>query len=65
MFRQTPHRRLGERLRRLLHDVNEPGYPGDRLATDAWAEELGLRGWNEWSRLEAIRWRLVSEYPTH
>ena len=44
MFRQKPHRALGKRLRELLHTVTEPGYPGDRLVTDAWAAELGLRG---------------------
>ena len=38
MFRQTPHRAVGE----LLHAVDEPRYTGDRLVTDAWAEELGL-----------------------
>ena len=27
MFRQTPHRALGEQLRELLLAVDEPGYP--------------------------------------
>ena len=51
MFRQTQHRRLGERLRDLLLAVEQPGYRGDRIATDVWAEELGLQGWYEWERL--------------
>ncbi len=55
MFRQTPHRPLGQRLRELLHAVEEPGYPGDRLVTDAWADELGLRDWYEWRRLDEVR----------
>ena len=54
MFRQTPHRALGERLRELLLAVDEPGYAGDRLVTDAWAEELGLRDWYEWRRLDEV-----------
>ena len=41
MFRQTPNRPLGQRLRELLHAVEEPGYPGGILATDAWAVECG------------------------
>ena len=55
MFRQSPHRELGERLRKLLRSVEEPGYRGDRLVTDAWAEELGLRDWYEWKRLDEVR----------
>ena len=55
MFRQTPHRALGEQLRELLHAVDEPGYRGDRLVTDTWAEELGLRDWYEWKRLDEVR----------
>ena len=55
MFRQTPHRRLGERLRVLLHSVEEPGYPGDIVVTDAWASELRLRDWYEWKRLDEVR----------
>ncbi len=55
MFRQTPHRQLGERLRELLLGVEEPGYPGDRLVTDAWADELGLREWYEWKPLDEVR----------
>ncbi len=50
MFRQTPHRGLAERLRELLRAVGEPGYRGDRLVTDAWATELGLRDSYEWKR---------------
>ncbi len=55
MFRQNPHRKLGERLRDLLHAVEEPGYRGDRLVTDAWASELGLRDWYRWTRLDEVR----------
>ena len=50
-----PHRALGERLREVLHDVEEPGYRGDRLVMDAWAEELGLRDWYEWRRLDEVK----------
>ena len=49
------HRGLGERLRELLHAVEEPGYPGDRLVTDAWAVALWLRDWYEWRRLDEVR----------
>ncbi len=55
MFRQTPHRQLGERLRELLRGVEEPGYRGDRLVTDAWAQELGLRDWYEWKPMSEVR----------
>ncbi len=55
MFRRTPHRRLGDRLRELLHEVKEPGYRGDRLVIDAWAEKLGLRTWYEWRTLDEVR----------
>lgn len=55
MFRQNPHRGLGERLREHLHAVDEPGYRGDCLLTDAWAEELGLREWYDWRRLDVLR----------
>ncbi len=55
LFQQTPHRRFGEQLRRLLLDVEQPGYRGDRLVTDAWADELGLRDWYEWRRLDEVR----------
>ena len=44
-----------EVLRELLHRVEEPGYLGDRVVTDAWAEELGLRDWYEWRRLDEVR----------
>ena len=52
MFRDNPHRKLGEQLRKLLRDVKEPGYRGDMVVTDARAKELGLRHWYEWKRLE-------------
>ncbi len=55
MFRQNPHRGLGERLRKHLHAVDEPGYRGDRVLTDTWADELGLRDWYEWKRLDKVR----------
>ena len=55
MFRQTPHWRLGERLCELLHDVAEPGYRGDRIVTDSWAQELEMRDWYEWKRLDEVR----------
>lgn len=53
--RTTPYRRLGERLRWHLHTVKEPGYRGDMMVTDAWAEELGLRDWYEWRKLDELR----------
>ena len=55
MLRENPHRELGERLRGFLHAVEEPGYRGDRLVTDSWANELGLREWYEWKRLDEVR----------
>lgn len=55
MFRQTRYRALGERLRELLHAVEESGYPGDRVVTDGWAHELNLRDWYEWRRLDEVR----------
>ena len=51
MFRQTPHRGLGEQLRELLLAVDELGYSGDRLLTDAGQTNSDLgsgmtgRGW--------------------
>ena len=55
MFRQTPHLRLGERLREQLEAVEELGYSGDRIVTDGWADELGMRDWYEWRRLDEVR----------
>ena len=55
VFRESPHRVLGERLREIARLTDEPGYHGDRALTDAWAEELGLRDWYEWERLDQIR----------
>lgn len=52
---QTPYRSLGKRLREQLHAVKEAGYRGDMMLTDAWAEELGLRDWYEWRRLDEVR----------
>lgn len=49
-FRRNRYRSLGERLVERLRGVEEPGLPGDRKATDAWAQELGLEGWYEWVR---------------
>ena len=33
----------------------EASCTGDRVLTDAWAVELGLRNWYEWRRLDAVR----------
>ena len=55
-FLETPYRALGERLREKLHSVQEKGYPGDRLLTDAWAGELGMEDWYEWVRLDETGW---------
>ena len=55
MFRESPHRPSGHRLRAVLHGVKEPGYPGDIVVTDAWASELRLREWYEWRRLDEVR----------
>jgi len=52
VIRTTPHRALGERLRERLHAVREDGYTGDRIATDAWAREVGMEGWFEWVRMD-------------
>lgn len=52
VFRATPHRSLGTRLRESLESVHLPGARGDRVLTDMWAEELGMRGWYEWHRLD-------------
>jgi hypothetical protein len=54
-FQETPHHELGERLRSLLDSEGQPGYRGDIAATDAWAEELGMRDWYEWRPLDEIR----------
>ena len=48
---EAQYRPLGERLRDHLQSTQEHGYPGDRLVTDRWAEELGLRDWYEWRRV--------------
>ena len=53
-IKETSCRPLGEKLREVLHSVQEPACRGDRLATDAWARELGLEGWYEWVRLEGL-----------
>ncbi len=55
MFRKTPHRQLGQRLQELLRDVEAPGYGGDRIVIDAWAQELRLRDWYEWRPLNEVR----------
>ena len=52
MFRETPCRALGERLREQLHSVEVAGYPGDRVLTDMWARELGMEDWYKWVRME-------------
>ena len=44
------YRELGEQLDRRLWQIDEPGLEGDRLAVDAWAEELGLGDWYRWVR---------------
>ncbi len=48
----TPYRSRGRRLQEQLHAVNEPGYRGDMMVTDSWAEELGLGDWYEWRMLD-------------
>ena len=35
--------------------ARQPRYSGDRLVTDTWAEEFGLRDWYEWRRLDEVR----------
>ena len=52
--RKARYRSVGERLREKLHQVQEDGARGDRLVTDAWAEDLGLRDWYEWCRLDKV-----------
>jgi hypothetical protein len=49
--RASPHRDLGNRLRSRLDAEAAPGCVGDRRVTDAWAEELGMQGWFEWTPL--------------
>ena len=51
-FLETQYRAVGEKLRDQLSSVEEPGVKGDRIVTDAWAGELGLKGWYEWVRLD-------------
>lgn len=46
---------LAAELWRQLDAVEEPGFRGDRLVTDAWAETVGIRGSYEWRRLDEIR----------
>ena len=46
----TPFQALGTRLREL--NPSEQGHPGDRAATDHWAEALGLKGWYVWTKME-------------
>ena len=46
--RRSPHRALGQRLRRHFRGVAD-GYCGDRLVSDAWAHELDMRSWYTWS----------------
>ena len=55
LCREARYRLAGLRLREQLHALDEPGAPGDRRLTDTWAEELDLREWYEWKRLEDVR----------
>lgn len=47
----SPCRPLGEKLLAILREVHEPGSLGDRVVTDRWASELGVRDWYAWTRL--------------
>jgi len=50
----SPHRTLGAKLRELLHAVDDDGYAGDRVLTDLWADELGMRDFYQWVHLDLI-----------
>jgi len=52
--RASPHRPLAGQLRSRLDAVEEPGYRGDRKATDAWAEELDMESWFDWLLVEDL-----------
>lgn len=47
-------RPTGECLRTMLHELTVPGYEGDRLLTDQWAYELGLRELYEWAPARSL-----------
>jgi hypothetical protein len=53
-FRKHRSRYLAERLRSHAKAIQEPGFPGDRKLTDAWAKELGLEDWYSWITQEAL-----------
>ena len=52
---QSPYRDLAERLRSHLSAIRPRDYEGDRMVTDVWASELGLRDWYGWKRLDEVR----------
>ena len=54
-FRHHKSRDSAERLLSRLEQIEEPGYLGNRLLTDAWAKELGLEGWYRWVRYKDIQ----------
>ena len=54
-FQEHPHRALSERLQAWLKVVEEPGYPGDRMLTDAWSKELGFEDWYQWVRMDLAK----------
>ena len=51
-FMDHPYRELSETLLGHLRAANEPGLPGNRTLTDAWAKELDQEGWFEWKLFE-------------
>lgn len=54
---RTLHQARFHGLAGRLHDhlaAAPNGYLGDRQVIDVWAKELGIRGWYEWIRLDAL-----------
>jgi hypothetical protein len=50
----SPSRTLGESLFAMVEAEPDDGLAGDRWLSERWAEELGLRDWLEWRRLEEL-----------
>jgi len=48
LVRSSAHGSMGTQLRQILREEKAPGYRGDLVVTDAWAEVLGMRKWYEW-----------------
>jgi len=52
VLKDTEIEARGRDLLSILRSIEEPGLPGDRKAANAWAQQLGLEAWYDWTPLE-------------